>query len=67
MHLGTSLKIFWAIRVLSLVEEWVTLADHDKYVSWRTDQGDLDETGDLLDGGIENGLAVYEWGAKTDI
>ena len=51
----------------TLVEEWVTLADHDKYVSCRTDQGDLDETGDLLDGGIENGLLVYEWGAKTDI
>ena len=51
----------------TLVEEWVTFADHDNHVAWRTAQGDLDETGDLLDGGIENGLSVYEWGNKTDI
>ncbi len=51
----------------TLVEEWVTFADHDKYVAWRTAQGDLDKTGGLLDGGIENGLTVYEWGNKTDI
>ena len=51
----------------TLVEEWVTFDDHDNYVAWRTAQGDLDETGDLLDGGIENGLSVYEWGNKTDI
>ena len=51
----------------TLVEEWVTFADHDNYVAWRTAQGDLDETGDLLNGGIENGLSVYEWGNKTDI
>ena len=51
----------------TLVEEWVTFADHDNYVPWRTAQGDLDETGALLDGGIENGLSVYEWGNKTDI
>ena len=49
------------------VEEWVTFADHDNYVAWRTAQGDLNEIGDLLDGGIENGLSVYEWGNKTDI
>ena len=51
----------------TLVEEWDTLGDHDNYVSWRTDQGALDETEDLLEGGIENGLSVYEWGTKTDI
>ncbi len=51
----------------TLVEEWDTLSAHDNYVSWRTNQGVLDETGDLLDGGIENGLSVYEWGTKTDI
>ena len=37
------------------------------YMVWRTDQGALDETGDVLEGGIENGLSVYEWGTKTDI
>ena len=51
----------------TLVEEWNTFRDHDNYVSWRTDQGALDETGDLLEGGIENGLSVYAWGTKTDI
>ena len=51
----------------TVVEEWNTFRDHDNYVSWRTDQGALDETGDLLEGGIENGLSVYEWGTKTDI
>ena len=51
----------------TLVEEWDTFRDHDNYVSWRTDQGALDDTGDLLEGGIENGLSVYEWGTKTDI
>ena len=43
----------------TLVEEWVTFADHDYYVAWRTATGNLDETGDLLDDGIENGLSVY--------
>ena len=51
----------------TLVEEWVTFADHDNYVAWRTAQGDLDETGGLLDGGIENGLSVYEWRNKIDL
>ena len=50
----------------TLVEEWETFSAHDNYVSWRTDQGDVDETGALLDGGIDNGLAVFEWGTKTD-
>ena len=49
-----------------LVEEWETFSAHDNYVSWRTDKGDLDKTGDLVDGGIDNGLVVYEWGTKTD-
>lgn len=48
------------------VEEWETFSAHDNYVGWRTDQGDLDKTGDLVDGGIDNGLTVYEWGTKTD-
>ena len=51
----------------TLVEEWKTFSAHDNYVSWRTDRGNLDETGDLLDGGIDNGLTVYEWGTKTDL
>jgi len=51
----------------TLVEEWETFSSHDNYVSWRTDRGNLDETGDLLDGGIDNGLTVYEWGTKTDL
>ena len=50
----------------TLVEEWETFSAHDNYVSWRTDQGDADETGELLDGGIDKGLTVYEWGTKTD-
>ena len=50
----------------TLVEEWETFSAHDSYVGWRTDQGDLDKTGDLVDGGIDNGLTVYEWGTRTD-
>ena len=50
----------------TLVEEWETLSAHDSYVSWRTDQGDVAQTGALLDGGIDRGLTVYEWGIKTD-
>ena len=50
-----------------LVEEWETFFAHDNYVSWRTEQGDVNETGALLDGGIDNGLTVYEWGTKTDL
>jgi quinol monooxygenase YgiN len=51
----------------TLVEEWETFSAHDNYVRWRTDQGDLEKTSDFLDGGIENGLSVYEFGIKTDI
>ena len=50
----------------TLVEEWETFSAHDNYVGWRTVQGDLDKTGDLVDGGIDNGLTVYEWGTRTD-
>jgi quinol monooxygenase YgiN len=51
----------------TLVEEWETFSAHDSYVSWRTAQGDVEKTAYFLDGGIENGLSVYEWGTKTDI
>jgi quinol monooxygenase YgiN len=51
----------------TLVEEWKTFSAHDSYVSWRTDQGDVEKTANFLDGGIENGLSVYEFGIKTDI
>ena len=50
----------------TLVEEWETFSALDNYLSWRTDQDDVDETGKLLDGGIDNGLTVFEWGTKTD-
>ena len=33
----------------------------------QSDEGALDETGNLLEGNIETGLSVYEWGTKTDI
>lgn len=51
----------------TLIEEWETFSAHDNYVSWRTERGDLDETGDLLEGGFEGGLQTYEWGTKTDL
>lgn len=51
----------------TLIEEWETFSAHDSYVIWRTTQGDLDETGKLLDGGLDNGLVVYEWGTKTEL
>ena len=35
-----------------------TFSAHDNYVSWRTDRV-MDETGALLDGGIDNGLTVF--------
>ena len=52
----------------TLIEEWETFSAHDKYVSWRTDRGDLsDWDGDLLEGGFEDGIQTYEWGTKTDL
>ena len=51
----------------TLIEEWETFSAHDNYVSWRTERGDLDETGDLLKDGFEGGLQTYEWGTKTDL
>ena len=51
----------------TLIEEWETFSAHDNYVSWRTERGDLDETGDLLEDGFEGGLQTYEWGTKTDL
>ena len=51
----------------TLIEEWETFSAHDNYVRWRTERGDLDETGDLLEGGFAGGLQTYEWGTKTDL
>ena len=28
---------------ITLVEEWETFSAHDNYVSWRTEQGDVDD------------------------
>ena len=36
----------------TLIEEWETFSAHDNYVRWRTERGDLDETGDLLEDGF---------------
>ena len=52
----------------TLIEEWETFSAHDKYVSWRTDRGDVSTwDGDLLEGGFEDGIQTYEWGTKTDL
>ena len=49
------------------MRRWETFSAHDNYVSWRTERGDLDEAGDLLEDGFEAGLQTYEWGTKTDL
>ena len=52
----------------TLIEEWETLSADEKYVSWRTDRGDVSTwDGDLLEGGFEDGIQTYEWGTKTDL
>ena len=42
VYADKSVATFTSAATFTLVEEWETFSAHDNYVSWRTDQGDVD-------------------------
>ena len=51
---------------ITLVEEWETLANQQKYLGWRIETGIQEATKDILEGGFDNGVTVHTWGNKKD-
>ena len=65
--LKVDVRVDESASTYTLIDEWETFSANDNYVNWRTERGDLDDTGDLLEGVFEGGLQTYEWETKTDL
>ena len=51
---------------ITLVEQWESLAQQQKYLEWRIETGIQETTRDILEGGFDNGVTVHTWGSKKD-
>ncbi|RYF99229.1 MAG: antibiotic biosynthesis monooxygenase [Caulobacteraceae bacterium] len=45
-----NIKIVRNGNKLNLIEEWDSEADYDAYIAWRTERGDMDAMGAMLNG-----------------
>lgn len=45
-----SIRIVRSGNKLNLIEEWDSEADYDAYIAWRTERGDMDAMGSMVNG-----------------